>query len=127
MGQARLIAKVRNCLYLFLTRLPLGGVWTPDEAAAINALLGRPAETPADCSEGSWDRWHRTLSILFFVEPIAFHLRVESPLIDAGSFGDAPPFSVGDLKKMGQVFPFSLFIDFSANILQTAFGGEKVE
>jgi predicted transcriptional regulator of viral defense system len=39
MGRAGMIAKVRNGLYLFPAKLPLGGVWTPDEATAINALM----------------------------------------------------------------------------------------
>jgi len=34
-----LIAIVRNGLYLFPKKTPLGGIWTPDEAAAINALM----------------------------------------------------------------------------------------
>ncbi|MBN1942130.1 MAG: hypothetical protein JW849_02445 [Phycisphaerae bacterium] len=39
MARAGMIAKVRNGLYLFPPKLPLGGVWTPDEAMAINALM----------------------------------------------------------------------------------------
>lgn len=39
MARSGLIAKVRRGLYLFPPRLPLGGVWTPDEALAINALM----------------------------------------------------------------------------------------
>ena len=39
MARASLIASVRKGLYLFPERLPLGGVWTPDEATAINALM----------------------------------------------------------------------------------------
>lgn len=39
MARAGLIANVRKGLYLFPTKLPLGGVWTPDEATAINALM----------------------------------------------------------------------------------------
>ncbi len=39
MARAGMIAKVRNGLYLFPAKLPLGGVWTPDEATAINALM----------------------------------------------------------------------------------------
>lgn len=35
-----LIAQVRRGLYLVPPRLPLGGTWTPDEAAALNALMG---------------------------------------------------------------------------------------
>src|SRR5699024_4556118 len=34
-----LIAKVRRGLYLVPEKLPLGGAWVPDEAAAINALM----------------------------------------------------------------------------------------
>lgn len=39
MARSGMIAKVRNGLYLFPPKLPLGGVWTPDEAMAINALM----------------------------------------------------------------------------------------
>jgi predicted transcriptional regulator of viral defense system len=39
MARAGMIAKVRNGLYLFPAKLPLGGLWTPDEATAINALM----------------------------------------------------------------------------------------
>jgi predicted transcriptional regulator of viral defense system len=39
MARAGMSAKVRNGLYLFPAKLPLGGVWTPEEAAVINALL----------------------------------------------------------------------------------------
>ncbi|MCK4415220.1 MAG: type IV toxin-antitoxin system AbiEi family antitoxin domain-containing protein [Candidatus Eisenbacteria sp.] len=34
-----LIAQVRRGLYLVPPRLPVGGVWTPDEATALNALM----------------------------------------------------------------------------------------
>ena len=39
MARRGMIANVRRGLYLFPERLPLGGVWTPDEATAINALM----------------------------------------------------------------------------------------
>ena len=39
MARAGMIANVRRGLYLFPAKLPLGGVWTPDEATAINALM----------------------------------------------------------------------------------------
>jgi predicted transcriptional regulator of viral defense system len=39
MARAGLIANVRKGLYLFPQKLPLGGVWTPDEATAINVLM----------------------------------------------------------------------------------------
>jgi len=39
MARTGMIAKVRNGLYLFPAKLPLGGVWTPDEATAINTLM----------------------------------------------------------------------------------------
>jgi len=40
MVRRRLIAQVRRGLYLVPPRLPLGGTWTPDEATALNALMG---------------------------------------------------------------------------------------
>jgi predicted transcriptional regulator of viral defense system len=39
MSRSGMIANVRKGLYLFPPRLPLGGIWTPDEAIAINALM----------------------------------------------------------------------------------------
>jgi predicted transcriptional regulator of viral defense system len=36
---AGMIAQVRRGLYLIPSRLPLGGMWTPDEALAINTLM----------------------------------------------------------------------------------------
>lgn len=39
MTRRGMIAKVRRGLYLVPPKLPLGGVWTPDEATAINALM----------------------------------------------------------------------------------------
>lgn len=39
MARAGMIANVRRGLYLFPERLPLGGVWTPDEVEAINAVM----------------------------------------------------------------------------------------
>jgi predicted transcriptional regulator of viral defense system len=39
MSRSGLIANVRKGLYLFPQKLPLGGIWTPDEATAINALM----------------------------------------------------------------------------------------
>jgi predicted transcriptional regulator of viral defense system len=39
MSRGGMIANVRRGLYLFPEKLPLGGVWTPDEATAIEALM----------------------------------------------------------------------------------------
>ena len=39
MARAGMIAGVRKGLYLFPEKLPLGGVWTPDDATAINTLM----------------------------------------------------------------------------------------
>lgn len=39
MARSGMIANVRKGLYLFPPRLPLGGIWTPDEATAINTLM----------------------------------------------------------------------------------------
>jgi predicted transcriptional regulator of viral defense system len=39
MSRSGLTANVRRGLYLFPPKLPLGGIWTPDEATAINALM----------------------------------------------------------------------------------------
>jgi len=39
MARTGMIANVRKGLYLFPARLPLGGVWTPDEAIVVNTLM----------------------------------------------------------------------------------------
>lgn len=39
MARTGMIAGVRRGLYLFPAKLPLGGLWTPDEATAVNALM----------------------------------------------------------------------------------------
>jgi predicted transcriptional regulator of viral defense system len=39
MNRRGIIAQVRRGLYLVPARLPLGGVWTPDEAAALGAIM----------------------------------------------------------------------------------------
>jgi predicted transcriptional regulator of viral defense system len=39
MARSGMIANVRKGLYLVPPRLPLGGIWTPDEATAINTLM----------------------------------------------------------------------------------------
>jgi predicted transcriptional regulator of viral defense system len=39
MNRRGIIAQVRRGLYLAPTRLPLGGVWTPDEASALCAIM----------------------------------------------------------------------------------------
>ncbi len=39
MNRRGMIAQVRRGLYLVPVRLPLGGIWTPDEPAALNAIM----------------------------------------------------------------------------------------
>ena len=39
MARKGIIANVRKGLYLFPEKLPLGGIWTPEDALAINTLL----------------------------------------------------------------------------------------
>ena len=39
MNQRGMIAQVRRGLYLVPAKLPLGGVWTPDEASALGAIM----------------------------------------------------------------------------------------
>ena len=39
MNRRGMIAQVRRGLYLVPTKLPLGGVWTPDEASALAAIM----------------------------------------------------------------------------------------
>ncbi len=40
LSRAGVIARVTRGLYLVPQRLPLGGVWTPDDTLALNALMG---------------------------------------------------------------------------------------
>lgn len=52
-----LIARVREGLYLFPKKMPLGGIWTPDEATAINALMDDAAATYQITGLGAFQRY----------------------------------------------------------------------
>jgi predicted transcriptional regulator of viral defense system len=62
LAKKRLIARVIRGLYLVPSRLPLGSVWSPDEALAINTLMQAAAQpsaagdgqAPADGASGGY-------------------------------------------------------------------------
>ncbi|MBA3572669.1 MAG: hypothetical protein H0W34_12040 [Pyrinomonadaceae bacterium] len=52
-----LIARVRQGLYLVPPRLPLGGVWTPDEMMALNALMEDQKGRYQICGPNAFNRY----------------------------------------------------------------------
>lgn len=52
-----LIARVRQGLYLVPLQLPLGGVWTPDEAMALNALMEDQSGRYQICGPNAFNRY----------------------------------------------------------------------
>ena len=57
LSRAKLIARVRRGLYLVPPRLPLGGIWTPDEALAINALIEDRQGRYQICGPNTFNRY----------------------------------------------------------------------
>lgn len=57
LSRARLIARVRRGLYLVPARLPLGGVWTPDEALALTTLVGDRGGRFQICGPNAFNRY----------------------------------------------------------------------
>jgi len=57
LSRARLIARVRRGLYLVPPRLPLGGVWTPDEALALTTLVGDRGGRFQICGPNAFNRY----------------------------------------------------------------------
>lgn len=57
MAKAGLIAKVRRGLYLVPLELQLGGAWTPNEALALNALLGDSDGRYQVCGPRAFNRY----------------------------------------------------------------------
>ena len=57
MARGKLIARVRPGLYLVPPRLPLGGVWSPGEALALNALIEDRAGRYQICGPNAFNRY----------------------------------------------------------------------
>lgn len=57
MARAGIIARVRRGLYLVPPRLPLGGVWSPDQALAINTLMEDRQATYQICGPNAFNRY----------------------------------------------------------------------
>lgn len=57
LSRAGLIAKVRRGLYLVPPRLPLGSKWTPDEALALNTLMGDRNGRYQVCGPNAFSRY----------------------------------------------------------------------
>lgn len=60
LSKAGLIAKVRRGLYLVPRELPLGAAWTPDEALALNSLLGDRGGSYQVCGPKAFNRYGLT-------------------------------------------------------------------
>lgn len=57
MARGGLIARVRPGFYLVPERLPLGGTWTPDEALALNTLIGEKQGRYQICGPNAFNRY----------------------------------------------------------------------
>lgn len=57
LARAGLIAQVRRGLYLVPRELPLGGVWTPDEALALNTLMADRDGRYQICGPNAFNRY----------------------------------------------------------------------
>lgn len=57
LAAARMIARVRRGLYLVPKKLPLGGVWTPSEGEALNALMQDKAGRYQICGLNAFNRY----------------------------------------------------------------------
>jgi predicted transcriptional regulator of viral defense system len=57
MARAGIIARVRRGLYLIPPRLPLGGVWSPDQALAINTLMEDRQATYQICGPNAFNHY----------------------------------------------------------------------
>jgi predicted transcriptional regulator of viral defense system len=57
LAKAGMIARVWRGLYLVPPRLPLGGKWSPGEAAALNALLAAQAGRYQICGPNAFNRY----------------------------------------------------------------------
>jgi predicted transcriptional regulator of viral defense system len=57
LSRSRLVARVRPGLYLAPARLPLGGVWTPDEIMALNTLMRDRGARYQICGPNAFNRY----------------------------------------------------------------------
>ena len=57
LSRGGLIARVRQGLYLVPPQLPLGGVWTPDEVVALNALMEDQNGRYQICGPNAFNRY----------------------------------------------------------------------
>lgn len=57
LSRAGMIAQVRRGLYLVPERLPLGGLWSPDEGAALNALFAAQKGRYQICGPNAFNRY----------------------------------------------------------------------
>lgn len=57
LARAGLIAQVRRGLYLVPRELPLGGVWSPDEALALDTLIGDREGRYQICGPNAFNRF----------------------------------------------------------------------
>lgn len=57
LSRGGLIARVRQGLYLVPPRLPLGGVWTPDEVLALNVLMEDQSGRYQICGPNAFNRF----------------------------------------------------------------------
>src|SRR4051812_28694230 len=57
MAGSWLLARVRRGLYLVPPRLPLGGVWSPDEALALRTLVGDRGGAYQICGPNAFNRY----------------------------------------------------------------------
>src|SRR5207247_7824846 len=57
LAKAGLIARVWRGLYLVPSKLPLGGVWTPDEILALNTLMNEQKGRYQICGANAFNRY----------------------------------------------------------------------
>ncbi len=57
LAKSGLIVRVRRGLYLAPARLPLGGVWTPDEAMMLNTLMKAQSGRYQVCGPNAFNRY----------------------------------------------------------------------
>lgn len=57
LSAARMIARVRRGMYIVPIKLPLGGVWTPGEGSALNALMNDKKGRYQICGPNAFNRY----------------------------------------------------------------------
>ncbi|MBI4915906.1 MAG: hypothetical protein HY825_08660 [Acidobacteria bacterium] len=74
LARAGWIARVQRGLYLAPDKLPLGGLWSPDEAQALNALMAERGGRYQVCGLSAFNRYGFTEQIPN--RPIAYNNRI---------------------------------------------------